>query len=159
MQWIIRGFLLFVLLGFFLQCRDNSDRIEQTRGELRATWDTFIKNWEAEDVASCVKIFKKDGVSVPPKRAPLKGRSAIASLYHRLFEENLSSRYEHEIISVYRANDQAVERGKFTVYWIAKDSTAWSYEGRSLTHWIRTKDGPWKIQQFFFNNPEDPGTR
>ncbi len=156
MQWFYRGLLVSCILLFFLSCRDESYKTEQTQAELRAVWNEFIDHWENEDAEACSKIFAKECVYLPPKYEELNGRSAIASLYLRLFRENLSSRYEHEILSIERTDDLAIERGYFTVYWIANDSTAWSYEARSLTHWIRQRKGNWKIKQIMFNNPPDP---
>ena len=120
---------------------------------IRANWDRFITHWENEAADSLAAFYTEDGINVPPEFAVNAGRKQIATFYRFLFENNLSSSYEHRIESLDATGDQAVEYGTFTVDWVRNDSTTWTFLARSLTHWTRTAEGDWQIAAFIFNSP------
>ncbi len=146
------SFLSIVLILF--SC--NNDRQVASKNyekEISATWNAFIEQWENENTEGIVDFYEEDGINIPPRSRICNGRADIASFYNVLFENNLSSRYQNEIISLNAADSIAIEHGNFTVNWIRNDSTPFLYKARSVTHWKLQKDGTWKIKLFLFNQP------
>jgi uncharacterized protein (TIGR02246 family) len=146
------GFFL-LLAGTCVHCAEAPATTPDPTQDIRAQWDRFVLHWENEAADSLAAFYTEDGINVPPELAPNQGREEIQAFYDFLFNNNLSSEYEHRIESLAATGNQAVEYGTFTVDWVRNDSTTWTFQGRSLTHWTRTVDGDWQIAAFLFNTP------
>jgi ketosteroid isomerase-like protein len=125
------------------------------KNEINNNWDQFIEYWEGEDVANLVSMYTEDGINVPPGFKKNTGRAEITEFYTFLFSNNKSSKYKHEIKSIRIESKMAIEYGEFEVEWIRNDGSEWVYRGRSMTHWVLSEEGDWKIKMFLFNNPPE----
>ena len=145
-------FFSIVISGCAEQSRQESMDVTS---EIRKQWDRFISYWEKEEVDKLAQMYSGDGVNVPPALKANIGRVEIAAFYEMLFSNHISSKYEHNIRTLYHETDNAIEYGDFNVEWIRNDSTEWTFKARSVTHWGRNSEDEWEIKLFLFNNPPD----
>ena len=146
-------FLAFALI--LLSCGQQEINLdEQVKPLLRVKWDTFTNAWEQEDARTCAAVYVDDGVNIPPQWEVNNGIPEIEKFYDFLFDNNISSEYQHDILSISGDTKNIIEMGKFKVNWVRNDSTSWTYYARTMTHWINV-EGDWKIKTFIFNNPPE----
>lgn len=143
--------LLFVLTA--CQRSEKPISAESARTVLRANWDAFSSAWENEDAEKCASFYAQDARNIPPGMEPKEGKEAIRDFYQMLFDNNLSSEYNHQTVNIDVAGADLIEEGAFKVNWVRNDSSTWTYETRSIAHWVQNEDGRWLIKKFLFNNP------
>lgn len=136
------------------QAKENpEENIEKFRQEIKATWDQFADSWEAEDAKKLMTYYTVDGINIPPNSDINMGRAEIKEFYESLFAANLKSAYTHKVDQIQIFGEHAIEQGNFSVDWMRNDSSTWVFDARSMTHWVKSEDGEWKIQEFIFNRP------
>lgn len=123
--------------------------------DISDAWEEFIENWENEDAIKCVQIYSDDITFIPPGRLPINGSNAVADFYMSLFENNQSSVYYHETLSIDYCENMAVEYANFTVDWVGQDGNPWTYQARMINNWVVDENGIWKIEKLIFNTPSD----
>ena len=149
--------LAIILATLLLGCNVNTSTIDKDSAQQKINdqWALFVKAWESEDAEGCAQFYFKDALNIPPN-APIKnGRKAVQDFYQFLFDNNLKSDYTHTVNSVDVGGDQIIELGEFQVDWVRNDSTSWTFNARSMTHWKKDESGNWLIQKFMYNNPPE----
>ncbi|MGV6831499.1 MAG: YybH family protein [bacterium] len=151
----MRTTIIYVLLlSICLGCsKQNTISKKKVTKKISANWEGFIEAWEAENTDEVISFYTENGINIPPRGVQRVGRENIAKFYNVLFENNLSSKYQHNIISLEIADSIAIEHGEFEVDWVRNDSVNFKFNARSVTHWKQQKDGDWKIQLFIYNQP------
>lgn len=153
-QLLLIGIIICICLSCTQQVEYNpEEHQEKSRKEIRATWDQFAETWEAKDARKLMTYYTVDGINIPPSSDIKMGRASIKEFYETLFSQNLKADYRHTIDQIQIFGEHAVEQGHFSVDWMRNDSTSWVFDARSLTHWVKSEDGDWKIQEFMFNRP------
>lgn len=146
---------LFVIAAILFMACKNEQVPKDPTDDIKLKWEAFIAHWEMEAAKELKEYYTVDGINIPNEFKANKGRAEIEAFYNFLFENNLSSTYKHDIISLDYSDSLAVERGKFEVNWIRNDSSQWTYKARTVTHWVKEKDGEWRIKLFLFNKPPE----
>lgn len=149
----LRFYLSYILAVMLVLISGCATQNYDARTEIRGQWDKFVLAWEQEDADKLVAMYTEDGLNVPPGSKENKGRVQILEFYNMLFENNASSNYEHQINTLFYESNTAIEYGNFEVSWVRNDSSKWTYQARSTTHWVRSAEGNWQIKMFLFNNP------
>ncbi len=152
---IYRFALPLIILALAAFGCENSTDTADAEEKIRASWSDFIDSWNKMDAPGVVEIYMEDALNVPPGMDAWNGKAELEEFYSSLFNDHLSSHYTHEIKSLEISNNSAVEYGEFTVEWERLDESTWTFRGRSMTHWVKTDDGDWKIKTFVFNNPPE----
>lgn len=147
--------LFFLLLIAACTSKPQNGERQDIKPEILESWQSFISAWENEDARGCAEHYLPDGKNIAPE-SPVRGsRDEIAKFYDFLFSNHLESDYQHEILELTHADGQAFEIGAFQVDWTRNDSTQWTFNARSSTHWIKDVEGNWKIKSFMFNLPPE----
>ena len=143
--------ILLLVAGTFLNsCKTEVKTPKDPTDEINTLWTEFISHWENEDAQALSGYYTHNGRNIPPGLKTNEGRKEIEEFYQFLFSNNQSSKYFHNIISLYFTSESAVELGEFQVEWLGNDGTEWVFNGRSLTHWVKEEE-TWRIQTFLFN--------
>lgn len=143
----MRNLLTFVLLAAALlsPAAAHADTLAQIRAQITAVNNRFGPAVRRHDAATIVSDYLPDGVLIPRKGAPIRGRAAIARYYVKRWP----------VLSRYSSIHCATER-------IAFDGTAVLEEGSCtftlganagkapapahfLTIWKQDSDGRWRI--------------
>ena len=140
-------------LILFIGCSPVSDPRHDAIYEIRNLWDDFIDSWHAQDAEACAAFYTQDGVNIPNEFKANEGQQEIEAFYEFLFSMNQSSRYTHNMLSLSRSGELAVEHGEFQVDWVGNDGKEWTYKARTLVHWVLDKEDGWKIKMLLFNAP------
>lgn len=144
--------LVFVVALSFSACV-TIEQHDDPSDELQNIWHEFAQSWNALDAQTCASFYAEDAVSIPPELAVRSGREDIQSFYEWLFSMHSSAEYRHQILSVSRSGNMAVERGSFSVNWTRNDGSTWIFNARSITQWEKDDEGRWMIKTFIFNAP------
>ena len=144
---------LFLIL-LILACEEKKTEPENPEPEIAALWSNFTEHWNAMNSDSLVKIFAEDAKNIPPEFEVKTGKKEIKEFYDFLFNNHISSNYQHQIEDVSFTENTAVEYGNFQVNWVRNDSVAWIYKARSVVIWEKSSDDDWKIKSFIFNTLE-----
>ena len=149
--------LYLIALMYLIGCAGDSSLqtidVDKEEQAIRARWDAFIENWEQKNATACADLYTERASHIAPNSDINAGRAAIAAFYETLFLDHAASQYTHTIERLDIGQDMAIEQGNFTVIWTRGDSSQWSFNARSLTHWVR-QDGQWMIEQLMFNLPK-----
>ena len=152
MKYYIMFSIAAVCLLNLFSCAAPSSEINP-ESEINQLWTSFNSSWNKMDAKACADFYSDDAVNIPPGSTIKNGKQEIEAFYSGLFAANLSADYRHEVISIVGAGNIAIEQGQFKVDWTRKDSTTWTFNARTLTHWEKDEQGEWKIQAFMYNNP------
>ena len=146
---------LFCLAAISVGCSNTQAPVDKAtvQAEIDQRWTGFINAWEAEDAKACAEFYTENSINVPPGGEIKKGKKSIQDFYQFLFDNNLSSKYEHKSLDLNVAGNLATELGEFKVDWTSNDSTEWTFRARSMCLWKKSDTGNWEMDQFVFNNP------
>lgn len=138
---------------FILLCSQlaYSQEYQEKKNAIQSIWNEFALKWEAFDAKGCAEFYLPDGLNIPPSLPENRGREAIGNFYQMLFDNHLSASYSHEVLEAMAIDEGIIERGKFTVKWVRKDQSEWTFHARSLTHWVKDEAGKWKVRTLLFN--------
>ncbi len=100
------------------------------------------------DAAAVAAAFVPEGIQMPPNHAPLVGRAAIEQYWTPLMAAG-HVQFSLNTQEVTTAGDLAVERGTYTVHFIASDNpppgvASFEDSGNYLVQWRREPDGQWR---------------
>lgn len=139
------------ILFFVCSCTTNEQLGQNPQLEIESIWEEFVASWHSKDAYGCASIYLDEGLNIAPGFSLNQGREKIAEFYELLFSENYSSNYQHKILELTPLGDHLIERGEFQVDWVRHDLSTWTFEARTLTHWVKDVSGKWKIKTLIFN--------
>ena len=146
--------MLFAFLFVFgLSACNPHEKHDDPTDELQKLWNDFADAWNSLDAQTCASFYSHDAVNIPPELVIRNGREDIQSFYEWLFSMHSAAEYRHQILSVSRSGNMAVERASFSVNWTRNDGSTWIFNARSITQWEKDDEGRWMIKTFIFNAP------
>lgn len=118
-----------------------------------AAWDDAHN---AGDAGRLATLYTEDAVSMPPNRPAIEGRPAIAADFQGFFA---GARADHrtEFVSVVVAEDWAIERGRYRLTTVTKETGAVAEETGKHVVIRRRVEGAWKIHWEIWNADTPPG--
>jgi ketosteroid isomerase-like protein len=105
---------------------------------LQSFCDTFDSTWNNKGAAAVGQYFKQDAILIPPTGAIVKGRTAIADLFRRIYSHGQTT-HRCLVQSATTSGDGVWGYGEATVTGTPASHARWA--AYDLYH-----DGKWRVQ-------------
>lgn len=130
----------------------TSSAVFATEAEIEAARAQWMELFSAGDGAAvAAQSFTEDAVLMPPDRAPVEGRDAIAAFWQGAFDAGVTG-LTLETISIDVIGDTGIVTGYWTVTVPADGGGTTEISGKELLIYEKQTDGTWRASHDIWNN-------
>lgn len=130
----------------------TSSAVFATEAEIEAARAQWMDLFSAGDGAAvAAQSFTEDAVLMPPDRAPVEGRDAIAAFWQGAFDAGVTG-LTLETISIDVIGDTGIVTGFWTVTVPKDGGGTMEVGGKELLIYEKQDDGVWRASHDIWNN-------
>ena len=139
--------VIILLVMFILSCKSTQEDSMMVYNAINAANEKFMSAFNQGDAVGMAALYTEDGQILPPNGDFVSGREAIHKFWKSLMDMGIK-KAKLEIVEVEGHGDTAIEVSKYTLY--GADNQALD-NGKYIVIWKKV-DEQWKLHRDIFNS-------